>query len=105
LKVLRYRASDNVFMTIRRHLAASNNLKPEFLQNPSCVSEPLTMARDQQLAHTMLDANWPEYVSAMKKDLRWQPGEHETPIEGGAILRSKLESNELLVVEAAAGRF
>ncbi len=104
LKVLRYRASDNVFMTIRRHLASSNNLKPEFLQNPLCVSEPMIMARDQQLAHTMLDTNWPEYISAMKKDLRWQPGERETWIEGGSILRSKLESNELLVVEAEPGR-
>jgi hypothetical protein len=104
LKVLRYRASDNVFLAIRAHLAAGNNLKAEFASNPSCVADPLVMAKDQGNARSMLYKNWPEYVAIMKRDLKWRANDRETSIDGQLILRARLEANELLVAEVDSRR-
>jgi len=104
VKVLRYRASDNVFSAIRAHLAAGNNLKAEFVRNPLCVADPLSMAEDLGAARSMLYKNWPEYVAIMKRDLKWQINDRETRIDGQMILRTKLEANELLVAEVGSSR-
>jgi hypothetical protein len=104
LKVLRYRASDNVFSAIRAHLAAGNNLNEEFASNPSCLADPLTMAKDQGLARSMLYRNWPEYMAIMKKDLKWRTNDRETWIDDRSTLYTKLEPNELLVAEGASSR-
>jgi hypothetical protein len=100
LKVLRYRASDNVFLAVRAHLAAANNLSAEFAGNTLCVSEPLVMAQDKGLARSMIQAKWPEYVDIMKNSLRWKLGDRDTKVDTNLILRTRMEANELLVVEA-----
>jgi hypothetical protein len=78
-------------------------MKQAFLDNPLCVSDPMTMAKDRQRLVKTLSENWSEYVDTMKRDLRWQADEQETWMEDRSTLRSKLEANELLVVETEPG--
>jgi hypothetical protein len=100
LKVVRYRASDNVYSAVRGDLAAAGNLKPEFLANPLSVAEPLAMAREQDRARVMVHQNWTRYVAMMKRDLKWRTDDHQTSFDGRSGLQTKLEQNELVVVES-----
>ncbi|HVC57735.1 MAG TPA: hypothetical protein VND95_17430 [Stellaceae bacterium] len=98
LKTIRYRGSDNVYMLMRRDLAAADNLKPEFAACPLCVAFPIAMARDADRARAMLARNWSLYVAAMKENLRWVRNDAGVARNGGQLLVT-LEPNELVVIE------
>jgi hypothetical protein len=98
VRVIHYRASDNVFARIRADLAHEGNLKPEFSGCPLCLASPIQMAQDATRARAMITANWPVYQAKMQEILRWHPGEGDVTLSGHT-LRAELEANELLVVE------
>jgi hypothetical protein len=104
IRVLRYGEADNVFMEIRRDLAAAGNLKPEFDKCAMCVAHPLNMSVDQSAARLMLLANNAKYESKLKRALIFQDNRDDSAYkEGGNQIELGLSGNEIVVLEV--GRF
>jgi hypothetical protein len=98
VRTIHYRASDNVFMSIRTDLASDGNLKSEFISCPLCLAPPINMAANLDRAREMIPRNYPAYETKMNETLRWHSGDTEVSVQG-STLSAKLEANELLVVE------
>jgi hypothetical protein len=98
MKTIRYRASDNVFLMIRKDLDKANNLKREFVDCSSCLGPPISMAADANSGRVMLRNNWPQYEAIMKRDLKWNTHDDNVAMSGSELFAT-LEYNELMVVE------
>ena len=98
LRFVRYAASDNVFATIKRDLAADGNLRADFATCALCLGQPVLMARDADKARQMIGRNWPRYQIQMHNQLKWTEGSPEIAIKNGS-LTVKLEANELIIAE------
>jgi hypothetical protein len=94
-------SDDDVFLAIRRDLAASNNLKPEFASCGTCTAEPQRMAADPAKARQTIVANAGKYQDAVKETLRWRPLRDlsQDAADDGKVWHLPIRSNELLIVE------
>ncbi|HXT09575.1 MAG TPA: hypothetical protein VN715_21885, partial [Roseiarcus sp.] len=98
VKLVRYRASDNVFASIKRDLAAKNNLRSEFSSCLLCLGSPIKMAADVGRVRKMIARNWPRYEREMRDGLKWVDNDPNVFIQG-RTLTAQMEANELLIVE------
>ncbi len=98
MRTIRYRASDNVFLSIRKDLEMEKNLKPEFMDCLLCLAPPISMSADVNAGRTMLKANWSKYEALMKRDLKWNTDDKDVARNGNDLIVT-LEYNELMVVE------
>jgi hypothetical protein len=102
-KYTRLSSTEDVFMAIRRDLAAAGNLKPQFDQCATCTAEPQSMAVNRGEARNMISAQQEKYEQIIKEALKWKPIEglrsfdHDPPT---GELRLELTQNELLILES-----
>ena len=99
LRIVAYKATGNVFASIRRDLAANDNLKNDFANCALCLGYPIVMAKDPDLARKMIIHNWTHYETKMHDDLEWKYPQHDEVSVAGIIVTANLEANELLVIE------
>jgi hypothetical protein len=94
---VRYRASDNVFASLKGDLAADNNLKSEFATCALCLGQPQFMAVDVDRARQLFARNWPRYEKEMHEGLKWRRPLDSVVAQGKLTVR--MEANELIVAE------
>lgn len=102
-KYTRLSSAEDVFMAIRRDLAAAGNLKPQFDKCATCTGEPQRMASDATKAGNMISAHWEEYEQIIKATLKWKPIEGLGSLDydpRSGELRLELSPNELLILES-----
>jgi hypothetical protein len=102
-KFTRLSSAEDVFMAIRRDLAAAGNLKPQFDQCPTCTGEPQNMAINPANARRMISAQQEKYERIIQETLRWKPLEHLPNVDHdprSGQLRLELAQNELLILES-----
>ena len=99
LRIVSYKATHNVFASIRSDLAANNNLKEDFVNCALCLGYPILMAKQPDLAREMIVHNWPRYEAQLRLDLEWRfPQDHEVSLTGETV-RANIEANELLIIQ------
>lgn len=98
MKTIRYRQSANIFMTIRNHLAAEDNLKPAFAACDHCLADPTSMATDGARARAMLSRNWQQYTLALTNSLKWVAADPGV-VRSDAQLTVTLDPNEMIILE------
>jgi hypothetical protein len=102
-KYTRLVSTEDVFLAIRRDLAAAGNLKPQFAQCATCSGEPQKMASDAATARKMISAQREKYEQIIKETLRWKPIERLPSLDHiprSGELRLELSRNELLILES-----
>ncbi len=102
-KFTRLSNAEDVFMAIRRDLAAAGNLKPQFDQCPTCTGEPQNMAVNTANARKMISAQQEKYERIIQETLRWKPLERLPNVDHdphSGQLRLELAQNELLILES-----
>jgi hypothetical protein len=98
LRVVRFKAGQDVISRIRRDLAAERNLRPEFDACALCEASPMAMAADNVRARQMLDRNWPGYEDIIRDGLRWKSLAADVTVSGGK-LTAQLAADEIIVLE------
>ena len=100
VRLVRYRASQNVFLSLKRDMIADGDLRSEFAACALCISVPQKMTSDMGRARRLIVRNWPRYVAEMHASLKWIDGGSDVVVENGH-LTAQMEGDEFIVAEPA----